>query len=187
MVVLIIKQIKRINKLRKNNYLIREDILMAIRHFFSTGSKPTKWNPTFIAPISKIEYPSKLYHSRHVLCKIRKLVPKPIMTNRLMRILPKFLFPKQIVFVKGRCIANNRILTQVLLHSMSIKGINSRLMAIKLDMQWANDRLKWDCSCFRKCFFRQFWINKVDWSICEGTTWWWFGGWAWGWGLGICS
>jgi hypothetical protein len=76
------------------------------------------------------------------------------MANRLVRILPKFISPEQTA--KGRCITDNGILAQELLHSMNTKGLNSRLMAIKLDMQRAYDRLKWDylaLVCFAKVFF----------------------------------
>lgn len=85
------------------------------------------------------------------------------MANRLVRILPKFISPEQTAFVKGRCITDNGILAQELLHSMNTKGLNSRLMAIKLDMQRAYDRLKWDylALVLRKFSFHQSWINKV--------------------------
>lgn len=44
------------------------------------------------------------------------------MAERLVRILPKFISPEQTAFVKGRCITDNGILAQELLHSMNTDG-----------------------------------------------------------------
>jgi len=78
------------------------------------------------------------------LCNVvYKLITKCIV-NRLKGVLPDMISPVQSSFVPGRQITDNVIIMQEVLHSMRRKTGAMGLMAIKLDLEKAYDRLRWD-------------------------------------------
>ena len=78
------------------------------------------------------------------LCNvIYKLISKCIV-NKLKGVLPDLISPAQSSFVPGRQITDNVILMQEAIHSMRRKKGATGWMAIKLDLEKAYDRLRWD-------------------------------------------
>jgi hypothetical protein len=78
------------------------------------------------------------------LCNIiYKLISK-ILANRLKGLLHLFISPQQSAFVPSRTIQDSSILAQELMHSLKSKRGRGGLMAIKVDMENAFDRMEWD-------------------------------------------
>jgi len=70
----------------------------------------------YIVLIPKLEKPMCPEHYRFInLCNIYKIVMK-VVTNRLKLFLPRFIFPEQATFVKGRSITDNCMVAQEILH-----------------------------------------------------------------------
>ena len=71
-----------------------------------------------------------------------KIVAK-VLTNRLKSIMPKIISPTQSAFIPGRLIFNNTLVATEIAHHMhkSSSGWNG-VMALKLDISKAHDRLE---------------------------------------------
>lgn len=64
------------------------------------------------------------------------------MHDRLKSILPRVIFKNQSVFVKGRCIIENVLLTQEIVTDIRKRGKTANVV-IKLDMDKAYERVSW--------------------------------------------
>ena len=106
---------------------------------------PSLVNETLIVLIPKISNPTKLAHYRPIsLCNVSyKLVTK-IIVNRIKDFLPSIIAPTQSSFVPRRQITDNIVIVQEVLHTMKSKYSGKGMMAIKLDLEKAYDRLNWD-------------------------------------------
>ena len=102
-------------------------------------------NDTYITLIPKVPYPKRVAQFRPIgLCNvIYKLITKCIV-NKLKRVLSNLISPMQSNFVPGRQITDNVIIMQEVIHSMRRKTGATGWMAIKLDLEKAHDRLRWD-------------------------------------------
>lgn len=102
-------------------------------------------NSTFIALILKINSPTLVSEFQPIsLCDVvYKLVFK-VITNRLKHVMSFLISWNQSTFILGRLIIDNILLAHELLHSM--KGLRHKgveMMAVKLDMSKAYDRVEW--------------------------------------------
>lgn len=122
-------------------------------------------NDTSIALILKIPNPSSVSNFRHIsLCNvIYKLIAKTI-TNRFYKYLDRCIDKAYSAFVLGRLISDNVLLAYELLHTFGQKRkCKKGLMALKLDMSKAYDRVEWVLftSMMEKIRFSTNWINLV--------------------------
>lgn len=67
-----------------------------------------------------------------------------VLVNRLNLVMPKLVVKNQTSFVGGPHIMDNMVISQEVIHSMRIKKGCLGWMAIKIDMEKAYDRLRWD-------------------------------------------
>lgn len=58
-------------------------------------------------------------------------------------ILHCLIYPKQGAFIKDRSITNNVMITLEFMHDLHWAPIHHDLMTIKLDMEWAYNRMCW--------------------------------------------
>ena len=100
---------------------------------------------TFISLISKVDKLANLTHFRPIrLCNVSyKLITK-ILASKLKGSMPKLINQTQSNFVSGRETSDNILMVQEVVHSMKQKKGESGIMAIKIDLEKAYDRLKWD-------------------------------------------
>ena len=133
---------------------------------------PAGLNETFICLIPKVNCPQKISEFRPIsLCNVvYKLVSK-VLANRLKKFLPLVISESQSAFVPGRQITDNVLVAFEKMHSIDQrrKGKNG-LMAIKLDMSKAYDRVEWDFLevMMRKLGFGERWIGLM--LMCVKTV-----------------
>ena len=110
----------------------------------NSGIMPEYLNKTLITLIPKCKNPESFYNYRPIsLCNtIYKMVTK-IIVAYVRPFLSKLISPFQSTFVLGRKGMDNAITTQEIIQSMAKKKGRGGVMAIKLDLEKAYDRLKW--------------------------------------------
>ena len=101
---------------------------------------------------------------------IYKLISK-VLANRLKKILHDVITKAQSAFVLGRFIIDNMMVAFETMHSIAKRRKGKQgLMAIKLDMSKAYDRVEWGYleAIMRKMGFRERWISLV--MMCVTTV-----------------
>jgi hypothetical protein len=122
--------------------IIKEDFMDAINHFYVTKELPPQWKATFLVLIPKVPNPSSPSHYRPIsLCNDSYKIISKLLVNRMKEFLPIIDSPVQSAFVPERCITDNILLAQEVLHSMRKNGRGNKLMAMKVDMERAYDRM----------------------------------------------
>ena len=123
------------------------------------------FNGTNIALIPKKKHPETLKDFRPIsLCNVVYKIITKVLANRLKNILPQLISPNQSAFVSGRLIYDNIIASFEILHSISIKKLGRKgMMALKLDISKAYDRLEWGFlrAVLEKMNFPQKWVELV--------------------------
>ena len=138
----------------------------------NTGVMPRDINNTYICLIPKIKNPQKITNYRPIsLCNvIYKLISK-VLANRLKKILHEVINEAQSAFVPGRHITDNVVVAFKTMHTIGKRKKGKEgLMAIKLDMSKAYDRVEWGYLeiMMRKLGFGEKWISLV--MMCVTTV-----------------
>ncbi|KAK3014661.1 hypothetical protein RJ639_009556 [Escallonia herrerae] len=122
---------------------IKQEVRASVKSFFISGHILREQNHTNIALIPKIESPTSVNHYRPIsLCNMSYKIISTILASRLKSILHKLISPLQAAFVSERLISDNSILVQEIWHTMRHKKGKNGLMAIKLDMEKAYDKME---------------------------------------------
>jgi hypothetical protein len=114
--------------------------------------------------------PSTVHHFQPIsLCNIIYKIISKILANRLKALLYHFISPYQSAFVHFRTIQDNSIMAHELLHTLKSKRGRGGLMAVKIDMEKAFDRMEWDflLTIMLKLGFHPTWVNWI--RICVST------------------
>ena len=85
-----------------------------------------------------------------------------VLSNKLKRILPKVIGEAQSAFVPGRQISDNVVVAFETMHSIKMKKKGKKgLMAVKLDMSKAYDRVEWKYleGVMKRMSFQEKWIQ----------------------------
>ncbi|KAA3480785.1 reverse transcriptase [Gossypium australe] len=126
--------------------IIGEDVANYCLQQLNKGMDVSLINKTNIVLIPKVSIPINISQFRPIsLCNvIYKVIAKAI-ANRLRLVLHKCIDAAQSAFVPGRLIIDNVLLAYEILHTLKNKKIGKRgLMAVKLDMSKAYDRVDWN-------------------------------------------
>jgi hypothetical protein len=135
------------------------DVIKAMTNFYNTGKLHREVNKYFIVLIPKVQNPTSANHFRPIsLCNVVYKTIAKILVSRLRPILCKLISHCQYAFIPGRWIAENEIIVQELLHSFRQRKVKNGLMAVKLDLQKAYDRVNWS---FLKTILANFGFNKT--------------------------
>ncbi|KAH1039539.1 hypothetical protein J1N35_041282 [Gossypium stocksii] len=115
-----------------------------VKKVFEEGIIDPKLNNTLIVLIPKVPNLENFSQFRPIsLCLVLYKLLMKIIANRFKSIFPKIIGQEQACFIAGMSIVNNAIIAQVGLHSMRVKK-QSQWMAIKIDLEKAYDRVRWD-------------------------------------------
>jgi hypothetical protein len=101
---------------------LKDDIQKVVKDFYCSAILPSDMNNTFIALIPKNTTPTVPQDFRPInLCNvIYKIIVKSL-ADILKKRLPDIIHPTQFSFVQDRCISNNIIITQEIIHSFNLK------------------------------------------------------------------
>lgn len=130
---------------QKHWKLIRNKVVTTCLYILNEQGNMSPLNHTFIALIPKIAKPGRVSDYRPIsLCNvIYKVVVKAI-ANRMKLILSQIISPMQSAFIPNRLITDNVIIGYECLYKIRhCKGKRNDLVALKLDISKAYDRLEW--------------------------------------------
>ncbi|XP_060963609.1 uncharacterized protein LOC115716507 [Cannabis sativa] len=117
---------------------------LEIREFFLSEEMDPNLNKTFICLIPKVDFPLGVDQFRPIsLCNFSYKVIAKILSNRLRPFMSDLISPLQSAFIPGRWIAESSILTQEIIHKIRHKKGKGGLIALKLDMHKAYDKMEW--------------------------------------------
>ncbi|XP_058774622.1 uncharacterized protein LOC131648906 [Vicia villosa] len=127
-------------------HIVGHDICKLVMDILNNQKHPGIINNTHIALIPKCKIPAKPKDFRPIShCNVvMKLVSK-VIANKLKLFLPEIIDEEQSAFVKDRLIMDNALIAMECFHWMKkkVKG-KKGIMALKLDMSKAYDRLEWN-------------------------------------------
>lgn len=100
-------------------------------------------NHTFIALFPKRDNSNSVDHLRPIfLCNVVYKVITKMLFDRLHRFLDQIVFPFQSAVILGRCLFDSVTICHKIMHHINIKKGNLKLMAVKIDIAKAYDRVE---------------------------------------------
>ena len=137
-------------------------VTKCVLHALNTGVMPSSINETYICLIPKLKCPQRITDFRPIsLCNVLYKIISKVLANRLKKILPEVIDEAQSAFVPGRQITDNVLVTFETMHCIKRKRKGKKgMMAIKLDMSKAYDRVEWRYleAIMRRMGFQERWI-----------------------------
>jgi hypothetical protein len=151
---------------QRNWSVVKSEIIVAVKHFFSTGHMPQDANDTSIVLISKVDNPIELKYFRPIgLCNVLYKIVSKCLVNRLRPLLGGVILENQSAFITGRMITDNALLAFGCMHYMEHgTSTNSNFCAYKLDLSKAYDRVDdWSFleSTMHKMGFSHRWVQWI--------------------------
>jgi hypothetical protein len=140
-------------------------VIRFVQSFFRNGFLLKEFNHTHLALIPKIDNPLKVTQFRPInLTNFSYKIISKILANRLKPLLHKIIYPNQSAFLQGRSIQDNFVLAHELFHTMKHKRGRGGLMALKLDMEKAFDRMEWSFlfRILKSLGFHSKWIRMIE-------------------------
>lgn len=145
--------------------VVRRDVIAVILGILNDGHNPKPLNHTHIVLIPKIKNPSSPKDFRPIsLCNVIFRIITKVIANRVKSILSHVISATQSAFLPGRIITDNAMTAFEIFHSMKHKKRGRKgIMAMKLDMSKAYDRVEWKFleEVMSKLGFCNNWINLV--------------------------
>lgn len=125
--------------------VVGSSVTRFVLDFFETGSLPMKLNDALVVLIAKVAKPERITQFRPIsLCNVLFKTITKMMVLRLKSVIPKLIGPGQASFIPGRLSTDNIIVVQEAVHSMRRKKGKTGWMLLKLDLEKAYDRIRWD-------------------------------------------
>ncbi|GJZ03830.1 putative RNA-directed DNA polymerase, eukaryota, reverse transcriptase zinc-binding domain protein [Tanacetum coccineum] len=123
--------------------IVGQDVIKAVKEFFTNGKFLKELNHTIIALIPKVHTPTRVNDYRPISCcnVLFKCISK-IIANRIKNSLKIIISPNQSAFVPGRSITDNILLTHELHNYHLDRGVPR--CAFKVDIQKAYDSVDWN-------------------------------------------
>lgn len=102
-------------------------------------------NQTNISLIPKVTTPDYISQFKPIgLCNVNYKILTKLLVQRIQPFMNKIVRPEQSSFVLGRQIVDNIVIIQEAVHTMRTKTGKKGFLAIKVDLEKAYDRLKWN-------------------------------------------
>ena len=147
---------------------IGAEVLDAVIGVLNSGILPHELSHTFLTLIPKIKSPRRVGDFRPISLTnvLYKLIAK-VLANHLKKFLPQLISETQSAFMSSHLISDNILIAHETLHFMKSKRKGKvGLMALKLDMSKAYDRVEWTSleNIMATMGFNQRWISLI--SMC---------------------
>ena len=150
---------------QKHWHLVKQGVISTCLHIFNKQGTLAPLNHTYIALIPKKEKPRKVTDFRPIsLCNVIYRIVAKAIANRLKHVMHKIISPMQNAFIPDRLITDNIIIGYECLHKIRhCKGRKNGLVALKLDISKAYDRLEWKFleHTMESLGFSRGWINLI--------------------------
>jgi hypothetical protein len=150
---------------QRNCGILKEDIIAAVRNFFTDGTMLDGVNDTAIVLIPKVKNPITLKDFRPIsLCNVIYKVVSKCLVNRLTPLLQEIILETQSAFILGRMITDNAIIAFECIHALQNGSANAgKFCAYKLDLMKAYDYVDWNFleAAMRKIGFADKWIKWI--------------------------
>ncbi|CAL1373659.1 unnamed protein product [Linum trigynum] len=157
---------------RKFWEIVGPDVIMAVRHFFDTGSLLKNCNHTWLVLLPKVDNAENMRDLRPIsLCQFAYKIIAKILAERLARYLPSIVSPGQNGFVRGRQIVDNVLIGHEVMQYLKNKRVGKQsFMAVKVDMEKAYDRVEWPFlfALLEKLGFSAQWIRWL--WVCVSSS-----------------
>lgn len=139
--------------------IVGDSVVKAIINFFESGKILNELNSTLTVLIPRIQNTtSDSQYRPSSLCNVVYKTIANLLVTRLREILPKLISPCQSAFIPGRWIAENKVILHETLHIFKKRKVKDSMMAEKLDLQKAYDRVNWK---FLKTVLDKFGFNNT--------------------------
>ena len=152
--------------------VIGSDVISCVLKVLNSGVLPCELNETYICLIPKVASPKKIIEFRPIsLCNVVYKIISKVLANRLKRILREVIDESQSAFVPGRSITDNVLVAFETMHCIDMRRKGKEvLMAVKLDMSKAYDRVEWSYleAIMRRLRFHEKWIELM--MMCVSTV-----------------
>ncbi|OMP00911.1 reverse transcriptase [Corchorus capsularis] len=135
-----------------------------VRDAFDNGCFPEELNETLLVFIPKVQHPEYLKQFRPIsLCCVAYKVITKVLVNRIRPHLGDLIAPTQVSFIPGRQAADNILLAQELIYTIRRCSSKNGLMAVKIDLAKAYDRVNWSFlrDTLREFGFSDKWIRLI--------------------------
>ena len=125
--------------------VVGDSVVKFVLEFFETGFIPPELNDALVVLIPKVGKPDKITQFRPIsLCNVLFKIITKTMVERLKQVMVKLIGPAQSSFIPGRVSTDNIVIVQEAVHSMQRKKGRKGWMLLKLDLEKAYDRIRWD-------------------------------------------
>ncbi|KAG7547784.1 Ribonuclease H domain [Arabidopsis suecica] len=125
--------------------VVGNSVVRFVLDFFATGELPPDMNAALVVLIAKVAKPEKIMQFRPIsLCNVLFKIITKAMVTRLKEVISKLIGPAQASFIPGRLSTDNIVVVQEAVHSMRKKKGRKGWMLLKLDLEKAYDRIRWD-------------------------------------------
>ena len=144
--------------------VVGPQVIQSVMYILRTRMMPNGLNDTYICLIPKVKSPQKISEYRPIsLCNVIYKIVSKVLANRLKRVLPDVVSEAQSAFIPGRQITDNVLVAFEVMHCINQRRKGKGLMAIKLDMSKAYDRVEWSFleAMMRRMGFKDRWISLM--------------------------
>ncbi|KAG7578919.1 Reverse transcriptase domain [Arabidopsis thaliana x Arabidopsis arenosa] len=143
---------------------VGESVIKLVLEFFENLELPMNLNDALVVLLPKVGKPEKITQFRPIsLCNVLFKIITKTMVERLKPVMSKLIGPAQASFIPGRVSTDNIVLVQEAVHSMRRKKGRKGWMLLKLDLEKAYDRIRWDFleDTLRAAGFSEVWVTRI--------------------------
>ncbi|XP_021839984.1 uncharacterized protein [Spinacia oleracea] len=145
--------------------VVGDHVIQAVQFFFAHGFMLKNWNRTFLILLPKVLHPESVSQFRPIgLCNVIYKCIAKCLTHRMRLVLPSLISDTHNAFVPGRLMSDECLVAHELMSYINrVKAKNKFCAVVKLDMNKAYDRVRWDFlfQALHEFGFPPYWVNII--------------------------